>query len=744
MNVQKYNNGIYEYSIHMEEKLNQEYIVLDRYLDEEFSGEITIPSMLDGLNVSFIGSNCFSRSRINKVNIPSSIVRLGFCSFVWCHNLEYVDSYRVSINVPTEYSGDLKEEWLEMYYGQESRERFYSIEYGSSYFKSCENLKKVDLSSTGILLFDSDCFDSEYLTSIIFPGIKYLKTLDIKSKYEWDTPNLETVVFPNLNIKSTFQGPMFLGSNKIKPISLPYQSIIYGKVFNYNVKILNISEIPTINFLGSNTFDWYNPYGSELILNQGVLFPNLNQFESTEHLSKLIIEEDVTFIPNVCFYKCYNLEELTIKSSKTQLENNSFGYCTNVKKVYLPSINYLFSNITLFFPDAKYYFDDVNYVKDIDLEANLFLLFKNCTYNNTVNIYNLIKQYITFDFGIRNKEFVTYIKYLIKENCSIILKEIGSDGFFHKSKINEYIDYAKEVSSNECLLVLMEWKNLNVDIVKERTLQKKKDIETLLNPDAAARLNFNFRLVESVGMSVGYKGTDKAVKIPRVYKNVPVTTLRKNSFSKSKFVKSVVLPDSLLRICDSSFIHCSDLEIINFPENLTVIEDRAFNHCTSLKSIALNDELRSIGMFAFSGCNNLDKVVLGNKLELIDKYAFSNTNIKSIDFKDSDPVLKNGIFMYCSSLEEVILPKNAISITRNMFVGCYELRTIEIPDTVKDIYSSAFKGCVNLGAITIPKSVYYISKDAFDYCDNLILRVTKDSVGHLYALESNIKFEFLS
>ena len=70
-------------------------------------------------------------------------------------------------------------------------------------------------------------------------------------------------------------------------------------------------------------------------------------------------------------------------------------------------------------------------------------------------------------------------------------------------------------------------------------------------------------------------------------------------------------------------------------------------------------------------------------------------------------------FIYCSSLESIILPNSLTEIDYGVFCGCESLKSIAIPDGVTAIGRVAFKNCTQLTEIDIPDSVIDIGEQAF-------------------------------
>ena len=88
-------------------------------------------------------------------------------------------------------------------------------------------------------------------------------------------------------------------------------------------------------------------------------------------------------------------------------------------------------------------------------------------------------------------------------------------------------------------------------------------------------------------------------------------------------------------------------------------------------------------------------------------------------------VIDNGIFRYCSNLEEVYIGKNLEIIDESAFIGCNKLKSIIVNDENKKFYST--NSClvdrttktlivglnVEDGIVTIPDGIKTIARNAF-------------------------------
>ena len=91
-------------------------------------------------------------------------------------------------------------------------------------------------------------------------------------------------------------------------------------------------------------------------------------------------------------------------------------------------------------------------------------------------------------------------------------------------------------------------------------------------------------------------------------------------------LKGVTIPAGALKIMESMFYSCSNLEQADIPEELEEIDSHAFQGCTKLKEISLGKlkNLKKIGDAAFEGCESLEEIVLPRTLQTLGKASFSN------------------------------------------------------------------------------------------------------------------------
>lgn len=188
---------------------------------------------------------------------------------------------------------------------------------------------------------------------------------------------------------------------------------------------------------------------------------------------------------------------------------------------------------------------------------------------------------------------------------------------------------------------------------------------------------------------------------------------------------------SVVKIGDSAFYNCMNLEEIDFPNSITTIGENAFVHCLALKDFNLPTSLLKIGQGAFQSCTSITRLYIPKMVVSIGKAAFSECeNLSKLIF-DEDIKLQNidvTAFSLCKSLESLELPNSVTSIDRGAFLGCDALKHVKLPRSITYIGNGAFENCKSLEEIYIPGTVNTIETECFSNCTNLKSIIIADGV----------------
>ncbi len=159
------------------------------------------------------------------------------------------------------------------------------------------------------------------------------------------------------------------------------------------------------------------------------------------------------------------------------------------------------------------------------------------------------------------------------------------------------------------------------------------------------------------------------IDIPSEYCSKPVTEIGNSAFEGAKYLRSVVIPDSIEQIGTDVFRDCTGLEEVRLPPKINYIPEFMFSGCSSLKSIDIPDGVTAINDNAFAYCVSLEELVLPASMKTI----------------------KSAACCYCTNLRSIVFQSNNVKVYTDAFGGCSVLS----PET-------AMLSLVNDGDITAP------------------------------------------
>ena len=134
------------------------------------------------------------------------------------------------------------------------------------------------------------------------------------------------------------------------------------------------------------------------------------------------------------------------------------------------------------------------------------------------------------------------------------------------------------------------------------------------------------------------------------------------AFSSCSKLKEIVIPNGVSAIEHAAFSECTELKKVNLPEGLSSIASYTFEMCQSLEEIILPEQITSIDYSAFMSCVNLKSIVVPENVQYIGDEAFSSCSaLSQVTFTSAEPpVLGLGVFNYCSSTLQVLIPAGTL------------------------------------------------------------------------------------
>jgi uncharacterized repeat protein (TIGR02543 family) len=214
--------------------------------------------------------------------------------------------------------------------------------------------------------------------------------------------------------------------------------------------------------------------------------------------------------------------------------------------------------------------------------------------------------------------------------------------------------------------------------------------------------------------------------------------LSKTLFYNCTALKTIVLPQSVTVINDSTFYNCTALESIALDhitaignsafrgcanlklaptslQNLNTLGPSAFRECKALTSIVLPDALTKLDTYVFYTCSALNSVTLPSTLTEIGNYAFYNTAFTSISLPESLSTIGSNAFQY-AKLTEIEFPSSLKTLSASAFADCASLTSVEIPTGLTTFGTNVFQACSALTTVVIPEGYTEIPDSTFRQC----------------------------
>lgn len=182
------------------------------------------------------------------------------------------------------------------------------------------------------------------------------------------------------------------------------------------------------------------------------------------------------------------------------------------------------------------------------------------------------------------------------------------------------------------------------------------------------------------------------VVIPETFlwngKTVTVTGLDKGAFQNCTNLKSIVLPNTIIRMKNTdAFDGCTNLTTVKLPDSLVNINSMSFRNCANLKDLVIPNSVTILGHYAFQGCNSIfgDTLFIPSQYRVLGIGVWKDCkNIKKIIFEDCEEKLRAhddywGIPFDGLAPEYVYLGRTVVS-----FQHFRSLRTVEVGPNLKE------------------------------------------------------------
>ena len=283
--------------------------------------DVTIPSEIDGLPVTIIGSNAFAFcSNLTNIIIPNSVKTIDSLAFNSCTSLTDI--------VISESVTSIGAYTFQNCTGLTSVTIPKSVtSIGYYAFDSCKNLTNITLSE-GITDIDAYTFSKcSSLTNITIPeGV-----ISIGNAAFYGCSSLSNVIIPKS--VTTIGNGAFRNCSSLTGITIPEGVTVIGmEAFRDCTGLTNITIPESTMSIGKEAFAYCSSLTSIIIPNN-ITRINDGLFYECSSLTKVAIGKNVTYIGAYAFGYCKALTTVTIPRSLKKINDGVFADCRAIKTI---------------------------------------------------------------------------------------------------------------------------------------------------------------------------------------------------------------------------------------------------------------------------------------------------------------------------------------------------------------------------------------------------------------------------
>lgn len=178
--------------------------------------------------------------------------------------------------------------------------------------------------------------------------------------------------------------------------------------------------------------------------------------------------------------------------------------------------------------------------------------------------------------------------------------------------------------------------------------------------------------------------------LPTEYEGLPITAIYANAFRNQRFSNvSIYFGKNLRSIGSGAFYGRNGIVAIDFGTSVEIIGSSAFSYCSGLRQdVVLPMSMTTIESeaFAYSG---ITSIRTGGTTLIQGQAFYSCTELVSAELPEVTVIAENGkneLFVLCSSLVSVSMPKLSKAYGQRMFVSCSALKELTMGS--KDVGAS--------------------------------------------------------
>lgn len=694
-------------------------------------------------NVKTLGAYMFANTKIESVEIPSTVERLGDYAFVNCNSLKTVVLPDSISAIPDN-----------CFYGckvLDSINLDNIVEVGVNAFAYCSAI--VNVSLPNMMRMGKGAFlNCNYLQSASMPKMTYLPENAFR-----DCTRLEGVSVP---LVTTIGKSAFESCDKYDGLERDFNIEQITAIGTNAFRYTGITSVHMYDYIeyGDSCFELCNNL-TEVTVDSGVEVIPTEMFYKCGNLKTVNIDNDgaLRVIKTGAFYNCDDLEYFLAPKNLETIEEYAFNYCYGLKTVVLGNkVSYI----------GSYAFDgcrNLKYAVIAKHNVNLTNAFETNFSNKNYPVLTIIS-------GINS----TADEYC-RENAA---QFVYCNGDEYIEEFSEDLGYVAQYNTDgtynieqQSLMTYGTWENgvweysADLQNLYFRGTGTLTDTlvaatgESMRFDDIVAKGNGNIKVYIGYGITAigdGFAQDCENTDINSLVLEAGVESIGNNAFDGVE-IYALTLDSALETIGDYAFNSCNIANVYNNSQIITSIGDYAFAnnrlnnyiYCDTLKEIGAhayeNNKISTftqigtditIGDYAFAG-NKIENVTLSTANKF-GNYVFANSTAIKLTATVEDGIEKipNGVFCGCTGLKEIVIPQSVKIIGDGAFSGtsipsvafgdnieqigskayydCYKLEKVEISENVKSIGSAAFGKCIKLGQVVFNNETASIYADTVD------------------------------
>ena len=638
---------------------------------------VNVPSELNGIKITSIGSYAFSSTLVTDITLPDSVTLISDYAFTSLESLEYIYAPSV-LRVGLYAFADC------INLSAINNSNFPSLVTIDSYaFLNCSGLSE-DIILDNVTTIGDYAFDLDESQSKNLEIISLINATKIGA-YAFRGYQSKQLQLGNVQIIGAYA---FAGNNSLSSLDLPYLKYLGANAFESNTSLSQVT-LANVKTISSRAF--YNcPLTSAEISSAEII--GSNAFYNMSNLTQVDLQQ-AQIIGQSAFYGT----GLTTLNAPNLEQVNDYAFSrSNLKTIVLPSVVEIRDNA----------FSNNTTLTQITLSSCIDFIdedaFNNIAQNATFNVYagigenfarendfkiNLLGQSTAFDYTIENSR-VTITGVETSESTFEVPSYIENLPVYSIAQ-----DAFKDCTSIQSLILP------NLEVIEENAFANCENLQTI-NLE-------NVRIISAHAF-------ENCINLESV--TIPnAETIGDYAFNNCPKLKSISLENSVQHIGQYALGYengnlVQDFEILGIPQS------EAYRYAQE-NLITFNSLVQNLSSFYFEYYLNQTSGMVEISIALVDK-ALSGRIVLPESYNGfTISKIGDNAFEDCSLIKEIILPSSFVNIGNDAFVGCTNLKAINL-DNITSIGERAFRNCFSLVEINL-QSLTTLSSYAFQNCYSL-------------------------